>query len=65
MRNERSGAFGAMGEGRNAYRILVGRTEGRPRRRWENNIRVDFQGVEWGAWTGLLWRRIGTSVGLL
>jgi hypothetical protein len=42
-----------MGEGRGAYRILVGRPEGRtplerPRRRWEDNIKMDLQEVEWG-----------------
>jgi hypothetical protein len=41
-----------MGEGRGAYRILVGRPEGRrplgrPRRRWEDNIKMDIQEVEW------------------
>jgi len=25
---------------------------GRPRRRWEDNIKTDPQEVEWGAWTG-------------
>jgi hypothetical protein len=59
-----------MGEGRGAYRILVGRPEGRrplgrPRRRWENNIKIDLQEVGWGAWTGLIWLRIGTGGGLL
>jgi hypothetical protein len=59
-----------MGEGRGAYRILVGRPEGRrsfgrPRRRWEDNIKMDLQEVGWGAWTGLIWLRIGTGVGLL
>jgi hypothetical protein len=42
-----------MGEKRGAHRILVGRLEGRrslgrPRRRWEDNIKVDLQAVEWG-----------------
>jgi hypothetical protein len=42
-----------MGEGRGAYRVLVGRpeggrTHGRPRRRWEDNIKMDLQEVEWG-----------------
>jgi hypothetical protein len=42
-----------MGEGRAAYRILVGRPEGgrplgRSRRRWENNINIDLQEVGWG-----------------
>jgi hypothetical protein len=46
-----------MGEMRNVYKILVGRTEGkrslgRPRHRWEDNIKMDlteigFEGVEW------------------
>jgi hypothetical protein len=48
-----------MGEGRGAYMILVERHEGRrpfgrPRRRREDNIKVDFQKVGWGAWTGLI-----------
>jgi hypothetical protein len=56
--------------GRGAYRILVGRPEGRrplgrPRRRWENNIKMDLQEVGWGAWTGLMWLRTGTGGRLL
>jgi hypothetical protein len=59
-----------MGEGRGAYRILVGRPEGwrplgRPRRRWEDNIKMYLQEVGWGAWTGLIWLRIGTGGELL
>jgi hypothetical protein len=47
-----------MGEGRGAYRILVGRPEGRrlierPRRRWEDNIKMGFQEVGWGG--GMDW----------
>jgi hypothetical protein len=43
-----------MGEERGAYRILVGRPEGRrplgrPRRTWEDNIKTDLQEVGWGA----------------
>jgi hypothetical protein len=39
-----------MGEGRDVYRILVGKPEGkrplgRPRRRWEDNIKADLQEV--------------------
>jgi hypothetical protein len=42
-----------MGEGRGAYMILVERPEGkrplgRPRRRWEDNIKMDLQVVGWG-----------------
>jgi hypothetical protein len=51
-----------MEEKRNAYRILVGKPEGkrpRPRRRCEDNIRMDLRGI------GLIWLRIGTSGGLL
>ena len=33
---------------------------GRPRHRWKD-IKVDLQEVRWGAWTGLLWLRIGTD----
>jgi hypothetical protein len=41
-----------MGEGRGAYRILVGIPEGRrplgrPRRRWEYDIKMDLQEVDW------------------
>jgi hypothetical protein len=42
-----------MGEERGVHRVLVGKAEGkrplgRPRRRWENNIKVDFQEVGGG-----------------
>jgi hypothetical protein len=59
-----------MGEGRAVYRVLLGKPErrrpmGRPRRRWENNIRMDLQEVgcgcvdwmelaqDWGRWRAL------------
>jgi hypothetical protein len=47
-----AGHVARMGEGRGAYRILVGRPEGRrplgrPRRRWEYNIKIDLQEVGW------------------
>jgi hypothetical protein len=37
-----------MGEGRDVYRVLIGRPErkrplGRPRRRWEDNIKLDLR----------------------
>jgi hypothetical protein len=55
-----------MGERRGAYMALVGKPErrrplGRPRRRWEDNIKMDLREVGWGAWTGLIWLRIGTG----
>jgi hypothetical protein len=48
-----AGHVARMGEGRGGYRILVGRPEGRrplgrPRRRWEDNIKMDLQEVGWG-----------------
>jgi hypothetical protein len=43
-----------MGQGRRVYRVLVGRPEwkrplGRPRRRWEDNIKLDLReiGIDW------------------
>jgi hypothetical protein len=49
-----AGHAARMGEGRGAYRILVERPEGRrplgrPRRRWEDNIKMDIREVGWGA----------------
>jgi hypothetical protein len=40
-------------EKRNAYRILVGKPEGkrplgRPRHRWEDDIRIDLREIGWG-----------------
>ena len=42
-----------MRNGRGAYKVLVGRREGkrplgRLRRRWEDNIKTNVQEVEWG-----------------
>jgi len=49
-----------MGERRGVYRVLVGkpegkRTLGRPRLRWEDNIKMDLQEVGCGGmdWIGL------------
>jgi hypothetical protein len=41
-----------MGRTRNAYRILVGKSEGkrplgRPRRKWVDNIKMDLREIEW------------------
>jgi hypothetical protein len=52
------------------YKALVGKPEGRrplgrPRRRWEDNIKMDLREVGWGPWTGSIWPRIGTGGGLL
>ncbi|KAJ4444520.1 hypothetical protein ANN_06314 [Periplaneta americana] len=45
-----AGHVARMGESRNAYRLLIGRPEGkrplgRPRRRWEDNIKMDLREV--------------------
>ena len=38
-----------MAERRDVYRVLVGRRPlGRPKRRWEDNIKMDLQEVVWG-----------------
>jgi hypothetical protein len=36
----------------------------RPRRRWEDNFKMDLMEVGW-VWTGLSWLSIGTVGGLL
>jgi len=48
-----AGHVARMGEGRDVHRFLVGKREGksplgRPRRRWEDNIKMDLQGVGGG-----------------
>jgi len=55
---------------RNVFRVLVGKPEGkrqlgRPRRRWEDNIKMDHQKVGCGIWTEYSWLRIGTVGGHL
>jgi hypothetical protein len=50
-----------MGETRNAYRILVGKPEGkrplgRPRRRWVDSIKMDLGEIEWD---GVDWIELG------
>jgi hypothetical protein len=61
-----------MGEKRNAFKLLVGKLEGRrppglgrPRCRWVDNIKIDLGEMVWLVWTGLVWLRIGTSGELL
>ena len=38
---------------------------GRPRRRWEDDIKLDLQEVGCGVWTGSSWLSIGTGGGRL
>jgi hypothetical protein len=68
------GPCSTNGEKRNAYRLLMGKSEGktplgRPRRRWVDNIRMDLEEVGWGDvdWIGLAkdrdrWRAVVNSV---
>jgi len=49
-----AGHIARMGERRGVYRVLVGKPEGkrplgRPRHRWEDNIKMDLQEVGWGS----------------
>jgi hypothetical protein len=48
-----AGHEAVMGEGRNMYRVLVAKSERkrpleRPRRRWEEGIKMDFREIGWG-----------------
>jgi hypothetical protein len=43
-----AGHVARMGVKRNACRILVGKTEGRTRRRWVNNIKMGLRETGWG-----------------
>ena len=69
-----AGHVARMGEGRGVHRVLVGKPEenrplGRPRRRWEDNIKMDLQEVEGdcGDWMELVqdrdrWRALVSTV---
>jgi hypothetical protein len=69
-----AGHVARMGEGRGVYRVLMGKPEGRralgrPRRRWEDNIRMDFREVGCGcvSWMELAqdrdrWRALVSAV---
>ena len=56
----RAGHVASVGDRRDVYRVLVGKPEGRsplgrPRRRWEDNIKMDLQEVGYG---GLDWMEL-------
>jgi hypothetical protein len=73
-RLRRAGHAARIGEKRNAYRLLVGKPEGkrplgRPRRRWMNNIKMDLLEIGWGGldWIGVAqyrdkWRALVIAV---
>jgi hypothetical protein len=69
-----AGHVARKGEKRNAYRLLVGKPEGkrplgRPRRGWADNIKIDPLEIGWGGvdWIGLAqdtdkWRALVNAV---
>ena len=68
-----AGHVARMGEGRGVHRVLVGKPKGkrplgRPRHRWEDNIKMDLQEVEGGGdWMELAqdrdrWRALVNTV---
>jgi hypothetical protein len=70
--NEVGGACGTHGRGEKRVQVLVGKPEGkrpleRPRRKWEDEIRMDLREIAWGGgvWSGFTWLRIGIFGGLL
>ena len=68
------GHVARMSERRRVYRVLVGKSEGkrplgRPRRRWEDNIKMDLQKVVYGSMDWIepaedrnRWRALVTAV---
>jgi hypothetical protein len=57
------GHVARTGEKRNAYRILVGKSEGkgplvRTRRRWKDNIQMDLREI---SWVGMDWVNLARS----
>jgi len=74
FRNHANAPINRMGERSGEYRVLVGKPEGkrafgRPRRRWENNIKMDLQevGGGFGDWMELAqdrnrWRALVKAV---
>jgi hypothetical protein len=64
-----TGHVARMREERQVYKVLVGKPEakrplGRPRRRWEDGIRMDLREIGLGVWIGFNCLRTGTGGGL-
>jgi hypothetical protein len=58
-----------MGEEKKLCKVWVGKLEGkrpfgRPRRWWEDGIRMDLREIGLGGWIGFEWLRTGTGGGL-
>jgi hypothetical protein len=65
-----AGHVARTGEERKVYKVLVRKPEGkrplgRPRRRWEDGIRMDLREIGLGVWIGFNCLRTGTGGGLL
>jgi len=65
-----TGHVARLGDRKGAYRVLVGRSDGkrplrRPRRRWEDNIIMDLHPVGRGGMDWIGWLNTGTDGGLL
>jgi hypothetical protein len=65
MENEVGGTCSTHGEARGVYRVLVGRPDvkrplGRPRRSWEDNIKMDLReiGIDGANWIRLTQDRV-------
>jgi superfamily II DNA/RNA helicase len=56
-----AGHVARKGEKGNAYGLLVGKPEGRPRRMWVDNIKMELVELDEVIWTVLLSFRIRTS----
>ena len=61
-----AGLVARMGERRDVYMVLMGKPEGkmplgRPRCRWEDNIKMDLRIWDLWLWTGCSWLSIGTG----
>jgi hypothetical protein len=59
---------GCYREERKVYKVLVGKSEGRrplgrPRRRWEDGVRMDLRETGFGVWIGFGWLRTGIGGG--
>jgi hypothetical protein len=68
--NEVGGACGTHGRGEKSVEGFGGKARrkrplGRPRRRWEDGIRMDLREIGLGVWFGFYWLRTGTGGGLL
>jgi hypothetical protein len=64
MRMRWAGHVALMGEERKMYKVLVGKPEGkrplgRPRRRWEDGVRMDLREISLG---GVDWIRLAQDI---